>query len=75
MFDIIKTPHFFQLKRIEKYWLLSHIKHCRLFKAKSSLYMYIEYVWFRLFLWHINYSGYFNSKSSLYMYTEYIWFR
>ena len=25
-------------------WVLWHIKHCRLFNAKSSLYIYIEYI-------------------------------
>ena len=29
-------------------WVLWHINHCRLFKAKSSLYIYIEYTWFGL---------------------------
>ena len=29
-------------------WVLWHINHCRLFKAKSSLYIYIKYIWFAL---------------------------
>ena len=29
-------------------WLLWHIKHCRLFNAKSSLYIYIKYIGFGL---------------------------
>ena len=29
-------------------WILWHINHCRLFNAKSSLYIYIEYVRFGL---------------------------
>ena len=29
-------------------WVLWHIIHCRLFNAKSSLYIYIEYIWFGL---------------------------
>ena len=29
-------------------WVLWHINHCRLFKAKSSLYTYIKYIWFGL---------------------------
>ena len=29
-------------------WVLWHINHCRLFNAKSSLYIYIKYVWFGL---------------------------
>ena len=49
----------------------------RLFNAKSSLYIYIKYiydlVWFGLVLWHINHCRLFNSKSSLYIYIRYIW--
>ena len=29
-------------------WVLWHINHCRLFNVKSSLCMYIEYIWFCL---------------------------
>ena len=29
-------------------WIVSHINHCRLFNAKSSLYIYIRYIWFGL---------------------------
>ena len=29
-------------------WVLWHINHCRLFKAKFSLYIYIKYIWFGL---------------------------
>ena len=29
-------------------WVLWHINHCRLFIAKSSLYIYIKYIWFGL---------------------------
>ena len=29
-------------------WLLLHINHCGLFNAKSSLYIYIEYIGFGL---------------------------
>ena len=28
--------------------VLWHINHCRLFKAKSFLYIYIRYIWFGL---------------------------
>ena len=31
-------------------WLLWYIDHCWLFNAKSSLYIYIKYIWFAL-LW------------------------
>ena len=30
-------------------WVLWHINHCWLFNAKSSLYIYIKYIWFGLF--------------------------
>ena len=29
-------------------WVLWHINHCRLFYVKSSLYIYIRYIWFGL---------------------------
>ena len=29
-------------------WVLLHINHCRSFDAKSSLYIYIKYIWFSL---------------------------
>ena len=29
-------------------WVIWHINHCRLFNAKSSLYIYIRYIWFGL---------------------------
>ena len=29
-------------------WVLWHINHCRLFNAKSSLYIYTKYIWFAL---------------------------
>ena len=29
-------------------WILWHINHCRLFNAKSSLYIYIKYIGFGL---------------------------
>ena len=29
-------------------WVLWHINHCRLFNAKSSLYIYIKYIGFGL---------------------------
>ena len=32
--------------------VLWHINHCRLFNAKSSLYIYIKYVWFGLVLFY-----------------------
>ena len=55
-------------------WILWHINHYRLFNAKSSLYIYIKYIWFSLvvFLWHINHYRLFNAKSSLYIYIRYM---
>ena len=57
-------------------WVLWHINHCSLFNAKSSLYVYIKYIWFCLvgFLWHINHGTLFNVKYFLYIYIKYIWF-
>ena len=60
--------------------ILLHINHCRLFNAKSSLYIYIyiyiyiEYIRFGLVLLLINYCGLFNAKSSLYIFIKYIRF-
>ena len=56
-------------------WVLWHINLCRLFNAKSSLYIYIKYIWFGWVglgwvLWHINLCRLFNAKSSLW---EYYW--
>ena len=50
--------------------VLWHINHSRLFNAKSSLYIYIKYMWFDLvwFLWHINKYWLFNANSLLYIY-------
>ena len=57
-------------------WVLWHNNHCRLFNAKSSLYIYIKYIWYGLvgFLWHVNHCRLFNDKSSLSIYIRYIWF-
>ena len=52
--------------------VLWHINHCRLFKVKSGLYIYIKYIWFGLVLWHINHCRLFKAKFSLYI--RYIWF-
>ena len=56
-------------------FILSHINHCRLFNAKSFLYIYIKYMGFGLVLvlWHINHCILF-AKSFLYIYIKYIWF-
>ena len=55
---------------------LWHIKHCKLFNAKSSLYIFIKYIGFGLVgvLWHINHCWLFNTKYSLYMYIRDIGF-
>ena len=34
-------------------FVLWHINHCRLFNAKSSLYIYIKYIWFGLVLFYV----------------------
>ena len=33
-----------QNQRLQIGWVLWHINHCRLFNAKSSLYIYIKYI-------------------------------
>ena len=67
-------------------WL--HINYCRLFNARSSLYIYIRYIWFILVAFYgistiVGYSMpnplytyilNINAKSSLYIYIKYIWF-
>ena len=55
-------------------WFLWHINHTRLFNAKSSLYIYIEYTRFGWVVWHINHCRLFNAKSSLCIYIKYIGF-
>ena len=55
-------------------WVLWHINHCRLFNAKSSLYICIKYIWFGWVLWHINHCRLFYAKSSLYICIKYIKF-
>ena len=56
-------------------WVLWHINHCRLFNAKSSLYIYIlniyDLVWFG-FYGISTIVGYLMQKSSLYIYIKYI---
>ena len=48
--------------------VLWYINHCRLFNAKSYLYICIKYmIWFDLVLWHINHCKLFNAKSYLYI--------
>ena len=39
----------YQEKKLGLIWfgrVLCHINHCRLFNAKSSLYIYMKYIWF-----------------------------
>ena len=46
------------------FWLgLWHINHCKLFDAKSSLYMYIKYVQVSLAIIVYHYIGYKNVSS------------
>ena len=42
--DFLHT--WYQTNMIRFVYVLWHIKHCRLFKAKSSLYIYIKWIWF-----------------------------
>ena len=46
------------------------------FNFKSSLYIYIKYIWFDLVVFYgiSTIVGFFNGKSSLYIYIKYIWF-
>ena len=55
-------------------WVLWHINPCRLFIAKSSIYIYIKDIGFALLwvLWHINHCRLFNAKFLLYIYIKYI---
>ena len=54
-------------------WVLWHINHCRLFNAKSSLYICIKYMWFGLV-------GFYSISTTVGylmpnpLYTYYIWF-
>ena len=68
--------YIYKISMIWFYWVLWHINHCRLFNAKSSLYICIKYIGFGLvgFLWHINHCRLFNAESFLYIYIRYIWF-
>ena len=57
-------------------WVLWQINHCRLFNAKSSLYIYIKYIWFGLvgFYGRSTIVGYLT-PNPLYTYSiRYIWF-
>ena len=58
------------LKKICLGLVLWHINYCRLFNAKSFLYIYIEYIWFDLVLWHIKHCRLFNVKYCLYIYIK-----
>ena len=60
-------------------WLglvLWHINSCSLFNAKSSLQIYIKYIWLGLVgsYGKSTICRLFNAKSSLYIYIKYIWF-
>ena len=54
-------------------WLgLWHINHCRLYNAKSSLYIYIKYIWFFWVECNGIFIYLFIAKSTLYIYIIYI---
>ena len=56
-------------------WFLSYINHCRLFNAKSFLYINIKYIGFgSVGFYGIYHCWLFNAKSFLYIYIKYIWF-
>ena len=57
-------------------WVLWHINHCRLFNAKSSLYIYIKYIWFGLvgFYGISTIVGYLMPNPLYSIYIKYIWF-
>ena len=42
------NPLYTYIYRVLFGWVLWHINHCRLFNAKSSLYIYIKYIGFNL---------------------------
>ena len=55
-------------------WVLWRINHCRLFNAKSSLYIYVNYIWFDL-VWFYDISsivGYWIFF--MHIYIKYFWF-
>ena len=57
-------------------WVLWYINHCRLFNAKSSLYIYIQYIWFGLIgFYGISTIVGYSMPNPLYIYWIYmIWF-
>ena len=56
-------------------WVLWHINHCRLFNAKSSLYVYIKYIWFGLVEFHgISTIVGYLMPNSIFTYILNIWF-
>ena len=68
---------FIYLYKIYRIWfggILWHLHHSMLFNSKSSLYIYIKYIYDLVNLWHINHCWLFNAKSFLYVYSICIWF-
>ena len=57
-------------------WVLWHINHCRLFNAKSSLYIYVKYIWFGWigFYGISTIVGYLMPNPLYTLYVKYIWF-
>ena len=45
---LMPNPLYTYILNIYMVWVLWHINNCRLFNAKSSSYMYIQYIWFGL---------------------------
>ena len=55
--------------------ILWHINHCWLFNAKSSLYIYVKYIWFGLVRFYgISTIAGYLMPNPLYTYIKYIWF-
>ena len=55
-------------------WVLWHINHCKIFNAKSSLYIYIKYTRFGLVGFYGISTLVFNDVSCSYIYTKFICF-
>ena len=61
------------VKEIQMLTFSLYVFYLSTFNAKSSLYIYIKYIWLGLVFWHINHCRLFNAKSSLYIYIKSIW--
>ena len=73
--NLLKTQRIYQIYMIWFGWSLWHITQCRLFNAKSYVYMYIKSIGFRLVGFYdiSTIVGYLMSNP-LYTYIKYKWF-